>query len=58
METFCHSVFWDENICPLFGGVRCIEVSVNGGSTALIKCIHVSIEFVPAHVTVTQKKRI
>ena len=31
--TFCHSVFWDENICPLFGGVRCIEVSVNGGST-------------------------
>ena len=31
--TFCHSVFWDENICPLFGGVRCIEVSVNGDST-------------------------
>ena len=31
--TFCHSVFWDENICPLFGGVRYIEVSVNGGST-------------------------
>ena len=31
--TFCHSVFWDENICPLFGGVRCIEVSVSGGST-------------------------
>ena len=31
--TFCDSVFWDDNICPLFGGVRCIEVSVNGGST-------------------------
>ena len=29
----CFTVFWDENICPLFGGVRCAEVSVNGGST-------------------------
>ena len=26
---------WDEYICLLFVGVRCIEVSVNGGSTAL-----------------------
>ena len=34
--TFCHSVFWDENICPLFGGVRCIEMSVNGDSTVFI----------------------
>ena len=31
----CFTVFWDENICPLFGGVRCAEVSVNGGSTVL-----------------------
>ena len=29
----CFTVFLDENICPLFGGVRCAEVSVNGGST-------------------------
>ena len=29
----CFTIFWDENICPLFGGVRCSEVSVNGGST-------------------------
>ncbi len=27
--------FWDENICPLFGGVRCIEISVDGDFTAL-----------------------
>ena len=32
----CFTVFWDENICPLFGGVRCAKVSVNGGSTALV----------------------
>ena len=31
----CFTVFWDENICPLFGGVRCAEVSVNGGSTVV-----------------------
>ena len=24
---------WDENICLLFGGVPCIEVSGNGGFT-------------------------
>ena len=32
----CHPLFYcilDENICPLFGGVRCAEVSVIGGST-------------------------
>ena len=27
---------WDENICPLFGGVRCIEVSVDGFSAVLM----------------------
>ena len=27
----CFTVLWDENICPLFGDVRCAEVSVNGG---------------------------
>ena len=27
-----HAIFWDENICPLFGAVRFIEVSVNGES--------------------------
>ena len=31
---FCHTVFCDENSCPLLGGVCCIEVSVNGDSTA------------------------
>ena len=31
----CHDVFWDENICRLFRGVRCMEVSVNGGSAVL-----------------------
>ena len=31
----CFTVFWDENICPLFEGVRCAEVSVNGGSTVV-----------------------
>ena len=31
----CFTVCWDENICPLFGGVRCAEMSVNGGSTVL-----------------------
>ena len=31
--TFASTVFWDENIFPLFGGVRCINVSINGGST-------------------------
>ena len=29
----CFTVIWNENICPLFGGVRCAEVSVNKGST-------------------------
>ena len=29
---FHHTVFWDENICPLLEAVRCIEVPVNGGS--------------------------
>ena len=28
-----HHVIWDKNICPLFRGVRCTEVSINGGST-------------------------
>ena len=31
--TVCRTQFWDSNICLLFGGVRCIEVSVDGGST-------------------------
>ena len=31
--TVCKTQFWDSNICPLFGGVRWIEVSVDGGST-------------------------
>ena len=32
--SFYHTGLWDEKICPLFGGVRCIEVvSVNGDST-------------------------
>ena len=31
----CRTQFWDSNICPSFGGVRCIEVSVDGGSTVL-----------------------
>ena len=30
--------FWDSNICPLFGGVRCIEISVDGGSTVSFFC--------------------
>ena len=29
---FLLSVFSDENICPLFGDVCCIVVSVDGGS--------------------------
>ena len=33
----CFTVLWDENICPLFGGVCCSEVSVNGGSTVFIE---------------------
>ena len=32
----CFTLFWDENICPLFGGVRCAEVSVNGGSSVTL----------------------
>ena len=28
----CHTVVWDENICPLFSGVRCVDVSVDGSS--------------------------
>ena len=31
--VFYDTVFWEENIRPLFGGSRCIEVSVNGSST-------------------------
>ena len=30
--TVCKTQFWDSNICPLFGDVRCIEVSFDGGS--------------------------
>ena len=30
---FCHTFFRDENIFPLFGLVRCVGVSINGGST-------------------------
>ena len=37
----CFTVFWDENICPLFGSVRCAEVSVNGGS---IVCVYELME--------------
>ena len=39
---FYHAGFWDEKNCPLFGGVRCLEVvSVNGGSTAF--CFSIAI---------------
>ena len=33
VSPFAIVYFWDEKICPLFGGVRCIEVSVSEGST-------------------------
>lgn len=26
-----YTVLWDEKICPFFGSIRCIAVSVNGG---------------------------
>ena len=26
---FCHTILWVETICPLFGGIHLIEVSVN-----------------------------
>ena len=29
---FSHCI-WDESMCPFFRGIRCIEVSVDGGST-------------------------
>ena len=29
---FCHTIIWDKDICSFFGGVRCIEVSINRGS--------------------------
>ena len=29
----CHTVFLDEKIWPLYGGVGFVDVSVNGGST-------------------------
>ena len=29
----CYTVFWDENICQLFRGVRCIQVAFNESST-------------------------
>ena len=32
---FCHIVFGDKHICPLFAGFRCIEVSVKGSSIAM-----------------------
>ena len=35
--NFCHTVFWDQNICPLVRCVNCIGVSVNGGSTVNVK---------------------
>ena len=31
-----HVKLGDSNICPLFGGVRCREVSVDGGSTVTL----------------------
>ena len=31
-----HTVFLDENFCPLFNGVCCTEALVNGGSTILL----------------------
>ena len=43
----CFTVFWDENNCPLFGGVRCTEVSVNGGSTKFKSAIFLLNSKVP-----------
>ena len=43
---FCHTVFWDENICPVLEGVRCIEMTENGGATVpftIITCIKIII---------------
>ena len=31
MIFFMYTLFWDKDICLLFRGVRCIEVSTNGG---------------------------
>ena len=33
------TVFWDDNIFPLFGDACCIEVSVNGGSNVVASII-------------------
>ena len=32
---FSSTVLRDGTICPLFRGIRCLEVSVNGGSTVV-----------------------
>ena len=40
-DVICfHTVFRDESICPLFRGVRCVKVSVDGGATFLRKSFY------------------
>ena len=38
-ESSFADCIWGENICLLFGSVRCIEVSFDGGSNVFTSCL-------------------